>query len=63
VRDSQCPATLPQEAHPVVPVQNSCVTRRVEASPGVEPEVTRFADGALRRERREAVDPVRQRTG
>ena len=39
------------------------MARTVEASPGVEPEVTRFADGALRRERREAVDPVRERTG
>jgi hypothetical protein len=37
------------------------MARTVEASPGVEPEVTRFADGALRRERREAVGPVRTR--
>jgi hypothetical protein len=33
----------------------STVDGMIEASPGVEPEVTRFADGALRPERHEAV--------
>ena len=50
---------LGSQRPPAVPT----VDGMIEASPGVEPEVTRFADGALRPERHEAVRaPGRIRT-